>query len=75
MRARLAVLAEIGAHGVVAGPDPTWGEVPVAFVTLKADSGPVTAAAVLQQTETAKDVVLPFSFRGFAQALDALPKG
>jgi fatty-acyl-CoA synthase len=32
---------------VVAAPDPTWGETPCAFVTLKPGVGPVTAAEVI----------------------------
>ena len=31
---------------VVARPDETWGETPCAFVTLKPDAGPVTAAGI-----------------------------
>jgi fatty-acyl-CoA synthase len=32
---------------VVAKPDPLWGESPCAFVTLKPDSGPVSAADII----------------------------
>jgi fatty-acyl-CoA synthase len=32
---------------VVAKPDPRWGETPCAFVTLKPDSGPVTAEDII----------------------------
>ena len=33
---------------VVARPDPTWGETPCAFVTLKPDAGPVTEAQIVE---------------------------
>jgi fatty-acyl-CoA synthase len=33
---------------VVARPDETWGETPCAFVTLKPDAGPVTAAEIVE---------------------------
>jgi len=33
---------------VVARPDPRWGEVPCAFVTLKPGAPPVTAEALIQ---------------------------
>src|SRR5207245_11413999 len=32
---------------VVAKPDPVWGHTPCAFVTLKPDSGPVSAADII----------------------------
>jgi len=32
---------------VVAKPDPVWGETPCAFVTLKPDAGPVSAADII----------------------------
>jgi fatty-acyl-CoA synthase len=32
---------------VVARPDPVWGESPCAFVTLKPDAGPVSAAEII----------------------------
>jgi fatty-acyl-CoA synthase len=32
---------------VVAKPDPVWGEIPCAFITLKPDSGPVSAEDII----------------------------
>ncbi len=38
---------EVMEAAVVAKPDPVWGEAPCAFVTLKPDSGPVSAEDIL----------------------------
>ncbi len=38
---------EIIEAAVVAKPDPLWGETPCAFVTLKPDAGPVSAADII----------------------------
>jgi fatty-acyl-CoA synthase len=38
---------EVMEAAVVARPDPVWGESPCAFVTLKADAGPVSADDVI----------------------------